>query len=401
MFDFFRLAVRNIRHRRKRSLLTIIGTLVGILAIVALLSIGQGLENSVQQEFQELGGDKVFITPGGNSVSSRFTKSTAKLTDDDLAVIRNTRGVDEATGIIFSSERVEYGDESEYVTVIGVPTGESSLALLKETQNFEVVSGRFLRSSDRYNVLVTEKLAEDTFDDRIVIRSKLRLNGTNYRVIGKIQMTGNQGGIMMAMEAARDVTGKEEQYDRIAARISPGYEPAEVEEEIRKNLRNARDVKKGAEDFSTNTASDIIDSFQSQLSLIRGFLVGLGAISLLVGGVGIMNTMYTSVTERTGEIGVMKSVGATNWQILRLFLIESGLIGLIGGLLGTALGLGISFGASRIISRQVGLQVTPGASPQLIVGATLFSFLVGALSGFFPARKAAKMNPVDALRYEK
>lgn len=400
MFDFFFLAVRNIRHRKKRSWLTIIGTLVGILAIVALLSIGQGLQNSVQSEFQELGGDKVFIMPGGNSLSAQFTASTAELTGDDLEVIRNTRGVEEAAGVIFSSERVRYGDESRYVTIIGVPT-DDSLQLLKETQNFEVQSGRFLRSSDRYNILVSEQLAEDGFDDDLVIRSKLRINDTDYRAVGIIQVTGNQGGVMMALDTARDVTGKEDEYDRIAARVSPGYEPAEVEESIRENLRNSRNLKEGAEDFTTNTASDIIDSFQSQLSLINGFLVGLGAISLLVGGVGIMNTMYTSVTERTQEIGVMKAVGATNWQILRVFLIESGIIGLVGGALGVLIGLGISFAASRIISQQVGLTVTPGTSPQLIIGAMLFSFLVGAVSGFFPARKAARMNPVEALRYEK
>lgn len=401
MLDFFRLAVRNIRHRKKRSWLTILGTLVGILAIVALLSIGQGLENSVQSEFQELGGDKVFIQPGGSSVSSRFTTSTAELDETDLQAIRNTRGVEEAAGVIQASERVRYGEQSEYVTIIGVPTDES-LSLIQETQNFRPTAGRFLRSADRYNLVISEGLSQNTFDRDVVIRSQLDVNGTDYRVVGLVEATGNVGGIaLMNIETAREVTGKEDEYDRVVARISSGYEPAEVEENIRQSLRNHRGLEEGEEDFTTNTASDIIDSFQSQLSLIRGFLVGLGAISLLVGGVGITNTMYTSVTERTQEIGVMKAVGATKWQILRVFLIESGIIGLMGGLLGTLAGLGVSFAASGIISQQVGLEVTPGASPQLIIGALGFAFLVGTVSGFFPARKAAKMNPVEALRYEK
>lgn len=401
MFDFFRLAVRNIRHRKKRSWLTILGTLVGILAIVALLSIGQGLENSVQSEFQELGGDKVFVEPGGSSISSRFTTSTAELDESDLQAIRSTRGVEEAAGIIQASERVQYGEQSEYVTIIGVPTGES-LSLIQETQNFQPTAGRFLRSADRYNLVITEGLSQNTFDRDVVIRSQLGINGTDYRVVGLVEATGNVGEMaLMNIETAREITGKEDEYDRIAARISSGYEPAEVEENIRQSLRNHRGLEEGEEDFTTNTASDIIDSFQSQLSLIRGFLVGLGAISLLVGGVGITNTMYTSVTERTQEIGVMKAVGATKWQILRVFLIESGIIGLMGGILGTLAGLGISFAASGIISQQVGLEMTPGASPQLILGSLGFAFLVGTVSGFFPARKAAKMNPVEALRYEK
>lgn len=401
MFDFLRLAVRNIRHRKKRSWLTVLGTLVGILAIVALLSIGQGLENSVQSEFQELGGDKVFVEPGGSSLSSRFTTSTAKLDESDLQAIRNTRGVEETAGIIQTSERIHYGDQSEYVTIIGVPTGES-LSLIQETQNFQPTAGRFLREADRYNIVISEGLSQNTFDRDVVMRSQLNINGTDYRVVGLVEATGSVGEIvMMNIETAREVTGKEDEYDRIAARTSSGYEPAEVEENIRQSLRNHRGLEEGEEDFTTNTASDIIDSFQSQLSLIRGFLVGLGAISLLVGGIGIMNTMYTSVTERTQEIGVMKAVGATRWQILSVFLIESGLIGLMGGILGTILGLGISFAASGIISQQVGLPMTPGASPQLILGSLGFAFLVGTISGFFPARKAAKKNPVEALRYEK
>ncbi|MFQ3307985.1 MAG: putative ABC transport system permease protein [Candidatus Nanohaloarchaea archaeon] len=401
MFDFLRLAARNIQHRKKRSWLTILGTLVGILAIVALLSIGQGLENSVEQEFQQLGGDKVFVFPGGTSISSRFTSSTATLDETDLQVIENTRGIDQAAGVIQFNRRVRYGDQSEFVTVIGVPTDEG-LSLIEETNNFEPTAGRFLRSADRYNIVVSENLATTTYDRDVVIRSKLKINGTDYRTVGLVEATGNVGEvILMNIESARAITGREDEYDRIAARIGPGYEPSEVEENIQESLRNHRNVEEGKEDFSTNTASDIIDSFTSQLSLIRGFLAGLAAISLLVGGVGITNTMYTSVTERTQEIGVMKAVGATKWQILRVFIYESGIIGLVGGILGTALGLLISLAASQIISQRVGIQMTPGMSPQLVIGSLTFAFLVGTLSGLLPARKAAKMNPVDALRYDK
>ncbi len=401
MFDSLRLAVRNIRYRKKRSWLTIIGTLVGILAIVSLVSIGQGLQNSVQSQFQELGGDKVFISPGGNSISSRFTSSTAKLTEDDITAVRNTRGVEQASGVISSTQQVGYANQKTFLSIIGLPTGPGG-ELIRETQGLELEKGRFLRDTDRYSLVITENAAENAFEEEIVLRSKLDINGTEYRVVGLIEATGNGGGsIYMQMDAARKLMDKENEYDQIITRISGGFTPGEVEENVRDRLRNARNVEKGEEDFTTRTAADIIESFTSQLALIRGFLVGLGAISLLVGGVGIMNTMYTSVTERTQEIGVMKAVGATNWQILRIFLIESGIIGLIGGLLGTALGLGISYAASGIISQQVGLPMQPGTSPELIIGSLAFAFTVGTVSGFFPARKAAKMNPVEALRYEK
>ncbi|PSH00408.1 MAG: hypothetical protein BRC30_03675 [Nanohaloarchaea archaeon SW_7_46_7] len=401
MLDSFRLAARNIRYRKKRSWLTILGTLVGILAIVALISIGQGLQNSVQSEFQELGGDKIYISPGGNSIASSFTSSTAKLTEDSLQTVKNSRGVEQALGTISARKQVRYNQETSYLSITGLPGGERS-SLIQETNDLETTKGRFIRNTDTYSIVLTENAAENAFEDEITLRNKLDINGTEYRVVGIVEASGRPGGsIYMETDQARELTGKEDEYDEITARISGGFTPSEVEENIREELRRSRGLEEGEEDFTTNTASDIIDSFTSQLALIRGFLVGLGAISLLVGGVGIMNTMYTSVTERTKEIGVMKAVGATNWQILRIFLIESGMIGLIGGLLGVIGGLAISYGASGIISEQVGLPMEPGASPELIFGSLAFAFVIGTVSGFFPARKAAKMNPVEALRYEK
>ena len=402
MFDSFRLAVRNIRYRKKRSWLTIIGTLVGILAIVALISIGQGLQNSVQSEFEELGGDKVYISPGGNSISSRFTTSTAKLLEDDLQTVSNTRGVEDVAGIVSGSKQMGYSGDRQFLSVTGVPTSQGS-DLIKQSQGIEILEGRYLRSTDRYSAVISESAAENAFDDEVVLRSSLDINGTSYRIVGIAESSGRGGGgsVYTSMESARQLMDKENEYDQLIVRITGGQTPAEVEENIRDSLRTSRNVDKGEEDFSTRTAADIIDSFTSQLSLIRGFLVGLGAISLLVGGIGIMNTMYTSVTERTKEIGVMKAVGATNWQVLKIFLIESGIIGLVGGILGVLGGLGVSYAASGLISEQVGIQMTPGMSPELVLGSLTFAFAVGTISGFFPARKAAKMNPVEALRYEK
>ncbi|MFB6202919.1 MAG: ABC transporter permease [Candidatus Nanohaloarchaea archaeon] len=401
MLDSFRLVIRNLRYRKKRSWLTIIGTFVGILAIVALISIGQGLESSVRSEFKELGGDKVFISPGGSSLSSRFTASNSKLRSDDLRTVRNTRGVSEATGIISSSKQISYSGETEFLTVLGLPTGPGA-ELVRETQGVEILRGRYIRRTDSYNVLVTSQAARNAFSEEIYLRSKIEINGSEFRVVGIVEQTGTGGAdIYMEMEKARKITGKENVYDQIIARTAEGFPPSEVQQNVRESLRQARNLERNEEDFTTRTAADIIDSFQSQLSLIRGFLVGLGTISLLVGGVGIMNTMYTSVAERTREIGVMKAVGATNWQILRIFLIESGIIGLTGGLLGVIGGLGVSYVASEIISSRIGIQMTPGTSPELILGSLAFAFLVGTISGFLPARKAAKLEPVEALRYEK
>ncbi|MDY6773674.1 MAG: ABC transporter permease, partial [Candidatus Nanohaloarchaea archaeon] len=179
-----------------------------------------------------------------------------------------------------------------------------------------------------------------------------------------------------------------------------GFKAEKVKENIERSLRQERGLEKGNEDFTVSTPQDILSSFQSVLGIVQAIVVGIASISLLVGGVGIMNTMYTAVKERTREIGVMKAVGAEDHQILVLFLLESGLIGLVGGLVGVITGLGISKGFVFAARQYSALPLEAAVSWELVAGALLFAFLVGAVSGVMPARNAAKLDPADALRYE-
>ncbi|MFB6241246.1 MAG: ABC transporter permease [Candidatus Nanosalina sp.] len=399
--DFVKLALRNIRHRKRRSWLTILGTMIGILAIVSLLSIGQGLEHAVVSEFQELGGNKIFISPGGG-FNAQFSSTTFTLGDDDLQTIRNTRGVSQAIGMVQGSVLAKYGDGSKYVTVTGIPVGGTTGELAKQFNSIQMESGRYLQPSDQGSVIVSQDFAQDRFDREIRLRSSIEINGSSYRVVGiftSASSIGGGSGVMMPMENARELLDKEETYDMIIAEVRPGFQPADVEEDIDRNLRQERNVEKGNENFQTRTANDIIRTFNNQLAIIRGVLLGIGAISLLVGAVGIMNTMYTSVTERTREIGVMKSVGATRKQVMLLFMIESGVIGAVGGILGAVAGVGLSTAAARVISTQMNLQFSAYIGPYMLLGSIGFAFLVGMVSGVLPARKAAKLKPAEALRY--
>lgn len=395
--DFFRLSINNLRHRKRRSWLTIIGTLIGIMAVVSLISIGQGLENSVQSELNELGGDKVFISPGGG-VSGRFSDTTFELTEDDLEAIRRSQSVDIAEGMISGNSQVTFRRQTEYITVVGVPTTDEAI----EVYGIENTEGRSLRPTDTGSVLVEEDESTEAFDEEILLRSSLEIENDEYSVVGKYTTSdavSGMSGVMMPMDQAREVLGKEDEFDEITAQIREGYTPEEAAEEIRRNLRNERGVEEGDETFNVRTAEDIIRSFNNQLSIIRGVLLGIGGISLLVGGIGIMNTMYTSVTERTREIGVMKAVGATKRQILALFMIESGMVGMIGGLLGATVGIGLSFIAGFAIRNSVSIPFQPYVSIELILGSVFFSFIVGMISGALPARKASRKEPVEALRF--
>lgn len=397
--DFFRLSINSLRHRKRRSWLTIIGTLIGIMAVVSLISIGQGLENSVESELNELGGNKVFISPGGG-ISGRFSDTTFQLTEDDIDTVERTQSIETAAGMISGSVQAEYRRETQFITVVGLPADQKG-ETAREVFGITTEEGRYIRGNDQTSAIIETGAAQDTFEQEVILRSQVRLQD-EYRIVGKYSTSGAVGGvsgILMPMDKAREVLGKPEEYDMITARIREGYTPEEAAEEIRQNLRNERGVREGSEDFQVRTAEDIIRSFRNQLSIIRGVLLGIGGISLLVGGIGIMNTMYTSVTERTREIGVMKAVGATKRQILALFMIESGIVGMIGGLIGATVGIGISYIAAALIRTSVSLPFTPYVSAELIAGSVIFSFVVGVVSGSLPARKAANKEPVEALRF--
>ncbi|MFB6245094.1 MAG: ABC transporter permease [Candidatus Nanohaloarchaea archaeon] len=399
LLDFLRLSVNSLRHRKKRSWLTVIGTMIGIMAVVSLVSIGEGLESSVASEINELGGDKVFVTESSNT-ASRFSRDSFRLTEEDLDAVRSARGVENAVGTVSASADSSYGDDEERLSIRGLPTGRNR-EIAKEIYGLEVEKGRYLAQSDTGSVLIEKGAAEDTYEEEVVLNSDLEINGTEYRVVGIFtgsQAVGNLDGVVMPVESAREVAGKDDSFDLIAAEIGESSAAGDVADRIASQLRDRRGTEKGGERFTVRTAQDVIRSFKDQIQIIRAVVLGIGAISLLVGSVGIMNTMYTAVAEREEDIGVMKAVGATRKQILAVFLIESGMIGASGGLIGAVTGVGVSYGAGFVIREQLPLPFQPLVSPELVAGATAFSFLVGSISGALPAVKAARKEPVEALR---
>ncbi len=198
----------------------------------------------------------------------------------------------------------------------------------------------------------------------------------------------------------KEILNINEEESEIIAKVQDGFDPEEVANEIIKRLRQSREEKEGQETFDVQTSEQILETFGNIFGIVQAVLVGIAAISLLVGGIGIMNTMYTSVLERTKEIGVMKAIGAKNSDILYIFLFESGSLGLVGGIIGVIFGAGLSKGVEYIAMNSLGTNLLQASlTPQLIFGALIFSFLIGTLSGILPAMNAAKLKPVDALRY--
>ncbi|QGA79940.1 ABC transporter permease [Candidatus Nanohalobium constans] len=397
--DLFYIAYRNIRHRGRRSWLTVIGVFIGIAAVVSLVSLGQGLQTSVEQEFEQIGSDKLFINSAGSATST----SAERLDNDDLRTVRRSQSVGTADGVIFATTTSKYNDRQEFVTVLGTPTGESQ-DLIKESWALEIEEGREIQSTDTSSIVIGSQVAERLFGEEISLRNSLTVNGKKFRVVGIYKSTGDPSidqAVVMPYQTSADLVDRDgETYDWVFAQIQEGFESDEAKKEVEKNLRNERGVDEGEESFSVSTQEDLVSSFNSILSIVRGVVIGIASISLLVGAVNIMNTMYTSVTQRTSEIGVMKAIGATRKQIMTLFIFEAGIIGMIGGILGVTVGATLSTIASYAATQAIEIQINPYLGPELLIGATAFSFIVGILSGVLPARRAAKMPPAEALRYE-
>jgi putative ABC transport system permease protein len=398
--EFFLIATRNLVKRQKRSWLTMIGIFIGIAAVVALISLSQGLQDAVNGEFEKLGMNKVIISPGG----SIFGAGGADvLSDDDMDVIHRVRGVDEVGAMIMSTALSEWGDERWYVMVAGYPTDPGEFDAVVGLDY--VTEGRPFRDGEENVAIVGyDYLHGDVFQDHVALGDRISVNGRDFRIVGALDRTGNPSddrSVILPLETARDVLDVPERVDAYMVLVQDGQDPQEVADRIEQAMRKDRGQKEGQEDFGVQTFKDLLQSFLVILNIITTLLVGIAGISLLVGGIGIMNTMYTAVLERTKEIGVMKAIGARNSDVLTIFLIESGLLGMAGGAIGILIGAALSLTAAYLAQVLGGFDLLKASFPLwLILGALLFSFIVGVLSGILPARQAARKNPVDSLRYE-
>ncbi len=400
--DFFVLGLNNLKRRRLRSWLTMIGIFIGIAAVVALISLGQGLQDYISAEFEKLGSDKIIIQPKGMGPPGTAGPNLI-LTSKDLKTIENVRGVKWAIGFLIKQGQVSYKDEASIG--FGIGTNPEDLRLLSEIQSYNILEGRDLKKGDKFKVVIGNNHAYgDMWEKNVQVGSTMQIEGQDFKVIGILEKIGNpidDGSLYMTKEALKEILNVGDEESQILARTAEGFNPEEVAETIERKLRSSRNEKKDQETFNVQTSEQLLSTFQGIFAVVQGVLVGIAAISLLVGGIGIMNTMYTSVLERTKEVGTMKAIGAKNSHVLLLFLIESGLLGLVGGLIGVGIGVGLAKGTEYIAGIYIGSPLLQASiTTTLIFGALAFSFIVGTLSGILPAMQASKLKPADALRYE-
>jgi len=401
--DNFNLAFKNIKERLSRSILTLLGIAIGIMAIISLMAIGEGMNVAVTGELSSLS-DTILVNVGdGFSIFSMgsMDNNGEYLTERDINDIERIIGIKEVTTQLTSGGLLRYNGDEVAVTLTGIDS--ETMQVQYSVDGLE--EGTLLADNDQNKVVIGSKIAHDYFDNDINVGGRVHINDQKFFVIGVFSEEG-MGGltstddiILLTPRDFEKITGESNIY---SATVTV-YDVNSVET-IADEIERAINENHGSDDFaSATTMSSILESIQMVLGIIQTVLVAIASIALIVASIGIMNTMLTSVMERTREIGIMKAIGATNKDIMITFILEGMLLSIAGGSIGILLGVLGSRGATAVLGN-MGPPGSGSLEPVISLSAVILavgvSMIVGIFSSLYPARKAAKMSPIEAVRYE-
>jgi putative ABC transport system permease protein len=403
-----RIAVRALRVNKLRSTLTMLGIIIGVGAVIAMVAIGSGAQARVAEQLQALGANMIFLFPGSTTSGGlrAGAGSSVTLTEDDAWTIqRDVQGVVAAAPTMRGSGQLVWGNLNWSTMIVGV-TPEYF-----DARDWPTASGRVFNQEDVDGAakvaILGQTVAQSLFGDTDPIGQIVRVKKLLCTVVGVLDSKGqNTFGqdqddviVIPLTTAKRKVLGvslaNARTVNGISIKVGDNEDLKEVQQNIRDLVRQRHRLQPGQDDdFGIRSAAEMVQTKDEQAQLMTKLLMSIASVSLLVGGIGIMNIMLVSVTERTREIGLRMAVGARGRDILTQFLVEALTVALIGGSIGVAAGLGASFALAYF-----GEWRTVVSAPAILLAFT-FSGLIGIFFGFYPARKAAGLNPIDALRYE-
>jgi putative ABC transport system permease protein len=401
--DHVKIAIKNLQHRMSRSLLTLLGIAIGIMAIISLLALGEGMQQAVTGQLSSLS-DVIIVSTGGNMFSSfggGGGSSGEYFTQRDLADVQRIQGIKEVSTQLSGAGLAEYNGKTTIVSLTGMEVGVMKLQYASQN----LVAGEFLNEGDQNKIMIGYSIAHDTFDADIAVGGRIKINGEKFFVSG---IFGKQGFGGTSSDTIVLLTSRDFQKLTGQSNISSIYlrvYNVNDAESIATSIQNAINENHGKKDFATaTTMTSILETVQSIIGILQLVLVAIASIALVVASIGIMNTMLTSVMERTREIGIMKAIGATTRDIMSIFIIEGVLMSGLGGIIGIILGVFGSQGLTMILNNFMSMggssSLTPIITITSVVLAVTVSLIVGVLSSLYPAWKAARMSPIEAVRYE-
>jgi putative ABC transport system permease protein len=399
-FETTKLAWRAISRNMLRSLLTVLGVVIGVAAVIAMVTVGNGTTAKVRDELTRLGTNTLFVRPGqwgpgrASSEAKRFTDSDIEAMQQQLGGLRAVAPVNRGTATLIA------GGANRSSGVIGT-TNDYLVA-----QDWDLALGReFLPNEDRGSqaaCIIGETVRRELFGAADPVGQTLRVSNIACPVVGVLAAKGQSGmgddqddTVIMPLKLHQRRIGGTTTISSIVLSAQDGVSTAKVQSDVESLLRERRRIAVGRDDdFSVNDMSQIAAAMTGTTMLLTGLLGAVAAVSLLVGGIGIMNIMLVSVTERTREIGIRLAIGALESQVLTQFLVEAVMLSIFGGIAGIVTGLALAYGTVSY------LQVPFVVSPTIIALAFVFSAAIGMIFGYFPARRAAQLNPIEALRHE-
>ena len=410
LVEIILISFKHLAHRKLRTFLTVLGVVIGVAAITGMISATQAISSSITKEIEKFQTNIIEIVPGEFKLGFSIIPGgavKASLTEKDAKIIKSIAGVEVVSTSIYKSGEVAKGDEKYYLTIMGID------ANFKEINTIGIAKGRYPKSGKE--ALIGYSVAYELFEKPLDVKEKIEIDGEEFKIVGIMNRAGGifrsvDSIVYVPKETLRKIKNLDKDtVDVIDVKVKENVDPEMVAKEIEIRLAKAHKVRVDEKDFtvfSPEFSKKIAMQITSMLQVLLGSIAG---ISFLVGAIGIANMMFTSVLERTREIGILKAIGASDRQVMLLFLVESGIIGLIGGIIGIFLGYGL--GQGFLILRQymlskTGMIETIPKVPEIEISlelsllALLLSFVIGILAGLLPARRAAKLPPVEALRYE-
>ena len=400
--DYFNLATKNLKHRGVRSWLTLIGIFIGVVAVIALIGLGNGLKSAVNAQFGISSTEVLTVEAGGISLGPPGSGASNPLTTKEMDIIKKVNNVDLVIRKNIRPMKIEFNKKLVFGYGTNIPDGIERKFAYDNVQ-VAALTGRLLQDGDSGEVVLGYNFYVDKsgFGKSIYPGDKVTIQGKNFKVVGILEKKGSlilDNVVLMNDKDMKNLLNYGDIVDIIAVKVKDKNLMEKTKEDIEKELRKERGVKVGKEDFVVSTPQASLATVNSILTGIQIFIIIIAMISVFVGAVGIVNTMTTSVMERKKEIGIMKAIGAKNIHIFYQFLIEAGLLGMIGGITGVIVGTLIGIVGTIAIGNYIGSSLAIQINWMLIILTLIFSFLVGAVAGIAPAMRAAKQNPVEALK---
>jgi len=395
-----KVSIKSLLANKLRSFLAVLGIIFGVGAVISMLALGAGAEEQVMSRISAMGANLMVVRPGQRGHRGVQSESTQDLTlEDAKAILEQVEGIEMLSPVVRGGAQVKYENKNTRTTIYG------TAVTYMRVRNYTVEHGRPFTEgeSDRQArvALIGAAAVENLFEDESPLEKTVKVNGMNFKIVGVLKEKGDQGWfnpddqlIIPYTTAMKQLLG-EDNLREIDLEVKDGVEHESVESGIKQLLRQRHRLREGQEDdFNIRSMTEFAET---ATDVGRTFTILLGAvagISLLVGGIGIMNIMLVTVTERTREIGVRKAIGAEDSDILRQFLLEAVIMSVLGGLIGVGAGIG----AAELIGRLT--EFSTLVKPSGVFPALLFSVAVGVFFGWYPASRAAALDPIDALRYE-